>query len=434
MGANRVGVMGNNQSASRAETAAGAAEGRNLDAEILGDIDAWDVRQQDGWFRFNANMPGMPGARGYLKPCTGGDMLAETPGPVLSVLSLGGARRTRAFPGRGDFPYHVIAPADDIGAVGLAGIEDADPVDKAQLLREQTSDSLLAAELIRHRQLAGRGLPLVLARTETDRSASLGELGKGRALVNLLRALDNQKTIADTLGKMAKIACISLDFVPEDMAAGQEYAPALRLLLANLSKAVWERGMPATTFLAVFDTIAADKRQAQWDMAVHPSDPALIFSAPSYALAYDDYARLTEAGARDRAEIEAAALAEIEAGRGWACPSLLLAEWDHKRGRIRVRSNASLPLVLDEDDPFDAGKRCGFRVETEAGPLTVRKVEVDQKEPRDLLIKIREERPPSAMWLSYAWDGPGALRDEWEHPFGRSARRWALPARLEVHG
>ena len=405
-----------------------------IDAEVLGDVDAWDLHRHGDWYLFHANLPGMPGPRRYRRLVSGGDSIAETPGSVLGVLGLGGARRTRTVSGNGAFPYHVVAPADEVGAVGLAGVETAVATDKAQLLREQTADSLLAGEMLALRQKAGRGLPLIVARTETDRSASLAELGEGTAFQNALQAADNLKALAGTLGKRAKIACISVDFTLEDVVtAEQDYAGTLRSLLGKLTGALWDKGFAVPTVLALFDTTAPALRQAQYELAVGSSEGSPVYSMPSYALDMDDYARPTENAMQMRAMTEAAALAEIEAGRGWQCPLLLLAEWDGK-ARIRVRSNSSLSLEIGPEDPLGAGEAAGFRLKGPDGAIGIKSVTVDPKEQRDVLIEPDGDAPRKGLRLGYAWDGPGALCDNWQHPYGNPVRRWVLPAMLEVHG
>ncbi len=405
-----------------------------IDPEVLGDVDAWDVQRQEDWFLFHANLPGMKGARRYRRLVSGGDSIAETPGPVLGVLSIGGARRTRAFPGIGAFPYHVVAAADEVGAVGLAGIDTAIATDKAQVLREQTVDSMLAGEMLALRQAAGRGLPLIVARTETDRSASLVELSEGVAFQNLLQAAENLNALAGALGKKSKIACISVDFTLEDvMTPASEYTVSLGHFLQKLTGALWDHGFAVPTVLALFDATAPTLLHAQYELALAPSEASPVFSMPSYALDMDEFARPTKQAMQNRAATEAAALAEIEAGRFWQCPVLLLAEWDGT-GRIRLRSNSASPLQIDPQDPFGSGASAGFRLEGPDGEITIMSVAVDDTEPRDVLIEPKGDAPRTGLKISYAWNGPGALRDSWEHPIGRPVQRWALPAMLEVHG
>lgn len=408
-----------------------------LDSEVLGDLDAWNLRALGDWLFFEANLPGMPGPRGYRRAIEGGAILAETPGPLLGVLSLGGARRTRAIPGAGAYPYHVVVPEDDIGAVGMAGIEDAPETHRAEGLREQTQDALLAEEMLRLRQVSGRGLPLILARCETDRSASLADLASGKAFDNLMRAAANLKALAETLNKPAKLAALSVDFALEDILTPEaEFAPAMRALLETLAKAFWQIDLRPVPALMVFDTTASepgrDRRAAQWELAVYGGEMGPVFTLPSYALELDEALRPTEAAMRLRARTEAAALMEIGAGRGWHCPRVLLAEWEGKRA-IRLRTDAATPLVLEADNPFGAVDG-GLRIAGPEGAIAIASVTVDADEPRDVLIEMAENAPRKGLMLSYAWDGPGALRDSWTSPLAPDVKRWALPARLEVHG
>ena len=409
-----------------------------IDSEILGDVDAWNLRQQGDWIFFDAKLPGMLGARGYRRALSGGAVLAETPGPVLGVLSLGGARRMLAIPEQNAFPYHVIAPEDDIGAVGMAGIEDAPETAQAEGLSEQTLDALLAGEILRLRQRAGRGLPLIMVRCETDQAASLSELGEGKAFANLIRAVINLKSLADSLGKPAKIAALSIDFVLEDVQTPEdEFVPVMRVLLEKLAQTFWENDLRPVPALMMFDTLAnqsgRDRRQAQWELAVYGGAMGPVFTVPSYAVEMNDTLRPTEEGMRQRARTEAAAVEEMDAGRDWHCPRFLLAEWENGRV-IRLCSDAKLPLVIEAADPFGAGLDHGFQVKGPEGVCAVSSISVDPKEPRDVLIELEDKAPKKGLVLSYAWEGPGALRDDWVSVLAPDVKRWALPARLEVHG
>lgn len=406
-----------------------------LDPEILGDIDAWDLRRAGDWYRFSANMPGTKAPRGYLRKVAGGDVIAESPGAVLGMLSLGGARRAGALDRTAAFPHHLVAPADEVGAVGLAGTEAATASADGQILGEQTLDALIAAEVLHLRQAAGRGLPLIMVRTETDRSASIADLTEGVAFSNLIQAARNLNGFAGSLNKRARLLAVAIDFTAEDVVTPeQDFADGLRHLMLRLTDALWQQGFGAPLYLAMFDTTCPQKRQAQWQMAAIPAGQALCFTLPSYALQFDDYARLTPAAMMQRAMTEAVALSEIEAGRGWCCPVPLLAEWEPGKPRIRLRSNAVLPLVIDPDDPFKAGNRAGFALAGNAEGCKIKRVWVDQKQPQDVLIEVKGDLPRQGLALSYAWNAPGALRDDWAHPQGKPLRRWALPALLEVHG
>lgn len=404
-----------------------------VELDALGDVDAWNLRQHGDWLLFEGNLPGGGPARGYRRAASGGAFLAEAAGPVLGVLSLGGARRALAISGRGDFPYHVIAPEDDIGAVGVSGLEAAIATDRAEGLREQSQDALLAAEVLHLRQKAGRGLPLILARTETDRAASLRQLADGLAYQNLMQAAQNLRGFAATLGKKVALLAVTVDFALEDvLTPPQDFTHEMRALIEKLSQDFWALDLRPVPVLMVFDTNAAHLRQAQWELAVYGANLGPVFTLPSYALPYDSCQRLTDEGMRQRARTEAAAVFEIEAGHGWHAPVFLLAERAGKKA-IRLSSNAVQPLVADQDDPFGAGAHCGVEVLGPDGPLPVARVLVDPQEPLDLLVEL-DQRIPDGTRIRYAWDNAGAIRDSWHSAASPDVRRWALPAELEVHG
>ncbi|MBS3980956.1 MAG: hypothetical protein KGZ77_14360, partial [Rhodobacteraceae bacterium] len=56
------------------------------------EIDLWAPRREGDWVVFQANMPGADGPRGYRRHLSGGAVIAETRGPLLAVLGIGGAR------------------------------------------------------------------------------------------------------------------------------------------------------------------------------------------------------------------------------------------------------------------------------------------------------------------------------------------------------
>ena len=94
--------------------------------ELPEDLDAWAIRQEGDWVLFQANLPGADSARGYRRHVEGGAILAESRGPLLGILGIGGARAGLASDELSAFPYHIFAPADDIGAVGMGGEGEAD--------------------------------------------------------------------------------------------------------------------------------------------------------------------------------------------------------------------------------------------------------------------------------------------------------------------
>ena len=111
-------------------------------------LDAWDARWAGDWLLFQARLPGAQGPRGFRQHRDGGAILAQAAGPVLGLLELGGPSAALADPGAPRFPYHILAPADDIGAVGLGGIEPAEPRATLEPLRERTHGALVAEALL----------------------------------------------------------------------------------------------------------------------------------------------------------------------------------------------------------------------------------------------------------------------------------------------
>lgn len=108
--ARRIGLPAAPEAAPEAAPALPAsATVQRLDAALLGDIDAWDLQREGEWLRFLAHRPGPQGARRYRRHASGGGIIAETPGPVLGLLSLGAGRRMTTFGGTPDFPHHVMA-------------------------------------------------------------------------------------------------------------------------------------------------------------------------------------------------------------------------------------------------------------------------------------------------------------------------------------
>jgi len=155
------------------------------------DIDAWGAHLRGDWLHFTANLAGADGARGYMRHRDGGAILAESHLPLMGVFALGGARAQLGQPLPTRFPYHLFAPADDIGAAGMGGEGDALSTPNLLPLRELTHEALLAETLLFLRKSAGAGLPVFVCRAETDMAASAGDLGSGLAMANLEQALQN---------------------------------------------------------------------------------------------------------------------------------------------------------------------------------------------------------------------------------------------------
>jgi hypothetical protein len=415
------------------------------DAVILpDDIDAWDVRMQGDWFFFTGNLFGAEGVRGYQRHRDHPTILAQSHLPLIGILAIGGARAALATAGPARFPYHLMAPADDIGAVGLAGLEAAIPTPLLEPLRELTHEAMLAETLLAKRAERGMGLPIFCLRAETDMAAAAHELGQGPAVENLEAAMRNIVAAAARLGRRATLPVICLDYCLEDVTGDPiAYRDGILAMMERLTVSLGELGLPAPVFLSGFDcgtqTITTGPAlEGQWELSWNNAAHKVLFTCPSYAFELDDTGRLTDRGRRQKAEISAEALLAHEAGERWICPTLQLAEYDGDVIRITVAAGER--LVLDKGDPFGAGKAAGFRLT--GTKATIQSVEIASNDPRSVILRL-SGRPEGEVYVTYAYGAPagkgpypanaGALRDEWQAK-DRPLHRWALPARLKVTG
>jgi len=425
--------------------AGAAVEGRLDPAEMLGDIDAWNLRSEGGWLRFDARLEAEP--RGYLRPATGGDILADAPGPLLAILGLGGARRAGFNAGPAQFRYNVLAPADHIGAVGLEGTDTAIRTGALQHLRHRSREALIADHLLRLRHQARRGMPLFLTRVETDDASSVHALGKGTAFANFLIALDNLVDAAARLGRRPRVLAVTLGYGLEDLTSDSNtFARDFRALMDSITTQMRDRGLLPPAFLADAESGMAGRVDHPAVAALHglawgSGRHRLILAAPASRGQQDRFGRLTEAGRLDMAELDAYALNAIDAGEEWFCPLPVLAEYAERQ--IRVTFRAQSDLVIDPGDPHPAGAAAGLRLTGGQGEGTILGVRIARDDPKALILDC--SGPPQGHRLRLgcvsdpvgegAQAGCGAIRDSWtaSGASGHPLYRWALPADLPLN-
>jgi hypothetical protein len=401
---------------------------------LLDGLDAWGVTQDGDWLRFTARMDGAQGVRGFRRHVEGGATLGDGPGAVLGLLGLGGPRAALASPGAPAFPYHIVGAEDDIGAVGMAGIETAPETDRLEPLRETTHEALVG-EVILHWQMEKFApLPLIVARAETDGSATAADLAKGRAVENLIMAAQNLKAAAARMGKPAKLLAICLDYALEHVGDdATAYRDGMLAVMARVEDALGQLGYDKPLFVARFEggldpDSAMAVLEGQWELAWNHGDHRLIHAAPSYAFAADRFDRPTEEARRQMAEMTAAALAE---GESWRCPTLFLAEREPGDSEvIRVTAQGDGPMMIDGAAP------AGFALHGDEAGATITGVEIADDDPQAIVIRCDRAPHGAALRLSYAAGIPGALRDGWsmQSRTGAMLHRWALPALLPVTG
>lgn len=417
------------------------------DARALGDIDAWNLRDQDGWLFFDARLDPALGPRTYRRADVGGDIIAAAPGPLLGLFALGGQRRAGFSSRPPRFAQHILAPGDDIGAVGLEGTATAQSTAKLQSVPWSTRETLLAECLLQDRLAQGRALPLHLCRAETDGSASIKDLPDGTAFANLLTAIDSGIAAARSLGTRLSIPAIAIDFGLEDR---QSDAPTLsqglRALMARMEAEVIRRDIARPVFLLTAEAGTA-RDTTHPAIAAHailswrPGPHRLTISAPGYMFEQTALGRPTDAARARMARMDAFALTEALARRDWHCPTFLLAEaTDHQ---IRVTAQAMGPLVLS--DALSPSPALGFTLSGTMARIT--SVALAEDDPKALILST--DAPATGGTLHYAHGSDpapgqtglppnrGGIRDDWQADDpsgGPPLHRWALPAILPIWG
>ena len=147
-----------------------APAGTDVPASVLGDIDAWGVSRRGDTYVFDAKLPSYPFPRRFRRHVEGTGIFAAPPGALTGLFGLGGHRAAvhRVVPLA--HPAHVVTADDDIGAVGMGGQGAAPATDRLHPVRAATTLAATADALVGLRADAGRALPLVVVRTETDGS------------------------------------------------------------------------------------------------------------------------------------------------------------------------------------------------------------------------------------------------------------------------
>lgn len=409
-------------------------------AAALEGVDAWDVAQTGDWLTFTARLAGQQGNRRFRRHLSGGAILADAAGPVYGILGLGGARAATALPRIAEFPHHILAPEDDIGAVGHAGIEAAKATDHLGLLREMTHEALCAETLLHWQYEKFEPLRLFVTRVETDTSSSAEALAQGIALDNLLQAARNIKAAAETMGKPAKILAVHLDFAMEAIGGSPaEYRDGMLQVMSAIEDGFHAAGLDHPLFLARFDTGSAALAdspaiEGQWELGWNHGAHRFVQSAPNYMFARNSHDRPTPEAQVEMAEMSAAA---ISAGTTWLCPRLHLAERSMKKPNvIRVTARADSALEIDRDDPFGAGAMAGFSLQGAENGAQIKSVRIDKDDPQLILVECDKHPVGEKLRLCYAVGvhNAGALRDGWRlaSRTGRVLARYALPALLPI--
>jgi hypothetical protein len=427
-----------------------------VDASVLGDINAWDVKEVDGWYLFQARLPGAQNDGQFRRlvhavadnfPC----IIAQPSAALYGVLALGGARRGMTCDTPVRFPYHLLSTDDDMGAAGPAGTQQVEENDRLARLTEQTRDSLIGDEIIARRLGAYRALPVLYVRGETDSSSAVAALSTGAAMENFKQSLTNFCAAAQSLAVAPKVLAVSLDFTLEAVEDdARSWHVGMYDLMERITDLFVDHGLRKPLFVAQFEAgtqVFSDSPiiRAQWDLAWNKGGHDFVYAAPSYMFELDAFGRATATAQAQMAEMDAYAIEARNSDQDWACPIFLLAEREEDTSVIRCTAQSMNALVIDAHDPLNAGPSCGFALENCSNGAKITSVTLDPAHPNDLLIACDKPPQGEGLHLTYALgfaascDGMpanrGALRDLWQHhsTTGDTLHRWALPAALPVH-
>ncbi|MEN8833518.1 MAG: hypothetical protein ABF285_04870 [Pacificibacter sp.] len=436
----------------------GSASTDWIDPRILGNVDAWDIRRSGEWLLFHANLEGQQGIRQFRRlehpkdADSAPSIFADGAGPLLGVLSLGGPRRATTFETKLKFPWHVLAPADEIGAAGYAGTETAAVESTLQRVPEMTRDTALSDAIVARQHRAHEALSLLVTRTETDSSSSISDFVSGAAYENFLTAIKSLKAAADRLNRPAALYAIGLDFALEDVWSDPStYQYGIFALVAQITADIAKLNMRCPPILAHFDCgthhisdhpILRAQTELAWQGATH----GLCYTAPSYMFKQDRFGRPDSASLANMAEIDACALEALHDDKEWLCPTFLLAEREANDCQIRVRARALSDLVIDKNDPFGSGACCGFSLSGADNAPELVDVSVCADDPQDIILTFDKAPTGSALEVLYAFgqdleradvDFPsacGSVRDTWAFETEQNVvlHRWAMPAAIPV--
>lgn len=410
----------------------------------LGDIDAWGLRQQGDWLHFTARLEPDRPPRDYRKPLDGGDIIADTLGPLQAILSIGGPRRAGFNDGPPRFAYHILAPGDDAFSVGVEATSDTTPTHTLQRIPHCSRDALIADCLLQMRYDAMQSLPLIVARTETDTSTSLEALLGGQAHVNFRTCLDSLVAAAARLGKSARVLAIGIDLSLEDQIGDPaSKLAALRRLMARIEVDMAARRLHRPIFVITAEAgsqhISAHPMiLAHWQLAWAQGPHRVVIPAPGYMFAQTRFARPTPDARARAAQMDAHAISAMLQHKPWFCPQILLAEAQGKRLRVTFRAMSDLVL----DDRLHAGPACGFAVHSTGKAYQITSVALDPADPQALILTLdRDLTSKASLAYAYAAATPspdafpanrGAVRDTWTAPCG-TLHRFALPALIPIH-
>jgi len=384
---------------------------------------AWMVEERDGVIRY---MSDRYADRVMGFEDRGGITLAQTPELVMGHVAFGGAPSSDR-PTPQDFRYHVVDNQMN-GTGRCAGARAMG----------------IATNLVKDAHQ--RGLRTVIATDVLKAGVTMSEAMPDGPLFDdleesLTTAVDTLETWDKTLF-VDRIALRLLTGAPEttQAEAASHYVHTARALQRVIPTITGQKSFPKVVISQTFGT-RTDGRSAVAlaEGMLDLDNPAtgFIVATPTYPFALMDGVPATLDGSAQMLvdELEARAVAEVQQGREWRCPSLRYALI--RGSEITAEFTAMTDLIREDGDH-------GFRIHDGDEIITP---EVKEITGTTVTLTCDKARPSKDAYLTYAWgmtatdDSPypantGVIRDEWQaqsiaHP-DSVLHRYALSGRVKL--
>ncbi len=384
---------------------------------------AWMIEERDGVIRYMSDRYA-DRVIGFEE--RGGITLAQTPEVVLGHIAFGGAPSSDR-PTPQDFRYHVV----DVQLNGTGRTAGARAMG-------------IATNLVKDAHK--RGLRTVIATDVLKAGVTMTEAMPDGPLFDRLE--DGLSTAVDAVegwDKTLFVDRISLRLLtgaPDttQAEAASHYVHTARALQRAIPTVTGQKSFPKVVISQTFGT-RTDGRStvALAEGMLDLDNPAtgFIVATPTYPFALMDGMPATLDGSAQMLvdELEARAVAEVQQGREWRCPSLRYALI--RGSEITAEFTAMSDLILEDGDH-------GFRIHDGDDIIMPKVKEVTGT---TVTLTCDKARPTKDAYLTYAWgmtatdDNPypantGALRDGWQAQSVSDPKsvlhRYALSGRVKL--
>ncbi|MFV0292082.1 MAG: hypothetical protein ACK5II_02175 [Paracoccus sp. (in: a-proteobacteria)] len=363
-------------------------------AWIEDDIDWWNARKEGDWTQFDARLPGTGDSRRYLRHVSGPGIMADTPGALQVLASLGGSRRYTQQSAQPDFPYHVIAcPPPEPGETPLFANLTHRGIDSA------ICDILLHQRLAAFQRLPSFAIqPCLLPPTGLPDQTDLAEFRQG---IQRLTAL------AAAMDKPVQMAAIVLELGPQHLDPSLDPDILHRASLKFLDKIATEiraAGLGETPILLTADAgawwncdvLAARKAaEALQRLVLCPGTHRIIPVGSTTGLMQDDLGMPANETIACQAALEARVIDTVLRGHICDAPVLYLAEYigpNRIRATFKTRGGLGIDGIRHEQTGPGAGLSATLTDTGADWPINT--VERDPQDRGALIVTLQSDPPP----------------------------------------